>query len=248
MNNELIKITEHDGEQVVSARELYEFLEVKRDFTNWCKQMFEYGFEEQKDFTPIMAKSTGGRPSVDYALCLDMAKEISMLQRTDKGKQARQYFIQCEKAALAITSRIVSKKELAQMVIDAENQKDAALLLVAKQQPSVDYVRDVLKSESAYTIKQIASELGLTAQALNKILQQNGVQYKVRETWILYAKYIGNGYTKSFTFPIETISHGIQTKMNTVWTEKGRVFIHTLVNPVMIASMARRSQHINPLN
>jgi anti-repressor protein len=97
--NELIKIMENEGQQAVSSRALYEFLEVKRDFTNWCKQMFEYGFEEDKDFTPILAKSTGGRPSVDYALTFDCAKEISMLQRTDKGKQARQYFIECEKKA-----------------------------------------------------------------------------------------------------------------------------------------------------
>lgn len=95
--NELIKIQQHNGRQAVSARELYDFLEVKRDFTNWCKQMFDYGFEEDKDFTPILAKSTGGRPSVDYALTLNCAKEIAMIQRTPKGKQAREYFIACEK-------------------------------------------------------------------------------------------------------------------------------------------------------
>ena len=59
--------------------------------------MFEYGFEEGIDFTPFLAESTGGRPSIDYALTLDTAKEISMLQRTDKGKLARKYFIECEK-------------------------------------------------------------------------------------------------------------------------------------------------------
>lgn len=94
---EIIKITEQNGQQIVSARELYKFLEVKTDFTNWCKRMFEYGFEEEIDFTPFLAESTGGRPSVDYALTLDTAKEISMLQRTDKGKLARKYFIECEK-------------------------------------------------------------------------------------------------------------------------------------------------------
>jgi anti-repressor protein len=94
---DLITITEQDSKQIVSARELYDFLEINTDFTNWCKRMFEYGFEEGKDFTPILGKSSGGRPSMDYALTLDTAKEISMIQRTDKGKQARQYFIACEK-------------------------------------------------------------------------------------------------------------------------------------------------------
>lgn len=87
----IINIIEKDGRRIVSARELHTFLEVRTDFTNWCKRMFEYGFIEGQDFTPILEKSTGGRPSTDYGLTLDCAKEISMLQRTDKGKQARQY-------------------------------------------------------------------------------------------------------------------------------------------------------------
>ena len=95
--NELIKITEKEGQQLVSARELHEFLEIGQDFTSWMKRMIEYGFEEGKDFTLILVKSTGGRPSQDYALTIEMAKEISMIQRSEKGKQARQYFINCEK-------------------------------------------------------------------------------------------------------------------------------------------------------
>jgi phage anti-repressor protein len=83
--NEIIKIRELSGRQIISARELHDFLEVGRDFTTWCKQMFEYGFEENKDFTPISVKSTGGRPSTDYALTLDCGKEIAMIQRTPKG-------------------------------------------------------------------------------------------------------------------------------------------------------------------
>lgn len=59
--------------------------------------MIEYGFEYGKDFTSILGKSSGGRPSMDYSLTIDMAKEISMIQRTDRGKQARSYFIECEK-------------------------------------------------------------------------------------------------------------------------------------------------------
>lgn len=96
--SELIRIGERpDGQQAVSARELYEFLEVSTAFTHWCKRMFEYGFLEGQDFMPNLAKSTGGRPSQDYVLTLDCAKEIAMLQRTERGKQARQYFIEVEK-------------------------------------------------------------------------------------------------------------------------------------------------------
>lgn len=97
--NELIPIQDNDGAQAVMGRDLHKFLEVGRDYTNWFKQMVGYGFIEGQDFTPDLAKSTGGRPRADHIVSLDMAKEISMIQRSEKGKQARQYFIECERRA-----------------------------------------------------------------------------------------------------------------------------------------------------
>lgn len=96
---ELIPVhTNPDGGKAVMGRDLHEFLEVRRDYTNWFKQMTEYGFSAGQDFTPILAKNNGrGRPQQDHAISLDMAKEISMIQRTERGKQARQYFIECER-------------------------------------------------------------------------------------------------------------------------------------------------------
>lgn len=98
---DLIKITTNDkGQQLVSARELHEFLEVKKDFTDWFKyRVAQYGFEENLDFTPILGKSTGGRPSKDFAIKIEIAKELSMVENNEKGKQARKYFIECEKIA-----------------------------------------------------------------------------------------------------------------------------------------------------
>lgn len=97
---QLIPVTTNgQGSQVVSARGLYEYLEIGRDFTTWCKQMFSYGFQEDRDFTPVLGRSSGGRPSVDYALTLDTAKHIAMVQRNEKGMTARQYFIEIEKKA-----------------------------------------------------------------------------------------------------------------------------------------------------
>lgn len=91
---ELIKVNKENN--TVSARELHKFLEIGQDFTSWFKRMIDYGFEENKDFT--LTKIREGRITKnEYAITLDMAKEISMIQRTEKGKQARQYFINCEK-------------------------------------------------------------------------------------------------------------------------------------------------------
>lgn len=100
---ELITITEQNGQRAVSARELHQFLEVGRDFSNWIKDRIEdYGFVENQDFV-VFAKSgensNGGRPLKEYAISIDMAKELSMVERNEKGKLARLYFIEMEKRA-----------------------------------------------------------------------------------------------------------------------------------------------------
>lgn len=99
--NELIKtITRDDGKIAVSGRELHDFLEVDTRFNDWFQRMAEYGFTEGQDFYSFLSKTpSGGRPSTDYVMTLDMAKEVAMIQRTDRGKQARQYFIEIDKQA-----------------------------------------------------------------------------------------------------------------------------------------------------
>lgn len=97
MNN-LIKVELNQNDELcISGRRLHEFLEVKDKYTQWVSRMIPYGFSEQADFITVSGKSTGGRPSTDHQLTINMAKELCMIQRTDRGKQARQYFIQIEK-------------------------------------------------------------------------------------------------------------------------------------------------------
>lgn len=99
MMTELVKVKQDDnGNVVVGGRDLHEFLEVATPYDKWFPRMCEYGFSEGTDFSTFLSESTGGRPRTDNVLTLDMAKEISMIQRTEKGKQARRYFIQVEKA------------------------------------------------------------------------------------------------------------------------------------------------------
>lgn len=97
--HELIPITKKgDSQQWVDGRTLHQFLEVGKDFSNWIKDFIaDFDFVEGRDFSPNLAKSTGGRNAIEYSITLDMAKELSMLQRNEKGKQARQYFIAAEK-------------------------------------------------------------------------------------------------------------------------------------------------------
>ncbi|MFS0295177.1 antA/AntB antirepressor family protein [Corynebacterium striatum] len=96
--NELIPLADNNGVQAVTGRDLHAFLEVRDNYTDWMKRMIAYGFSAGQDFSEISDKPKGaGRPRIDHIMSLDMAKEISMIQRTDKGKQARQYFIECER-------------------------------------------------------------------------------------------------------------------------------------------------------
>lgn len=100
---ELIKIIEREGRQLVSGRELREFLEIKTKYKDWFRRMVEYGFEEEINFIRVAQKRATNNLKnpvttvIDHAISIDMAKEISMIQRTEKGKVARQYFINCEK-------------------------------------------------------------------------------------------------------------------------------------------------------
>ena len=103
--NELISLTQSaiNGElqQTVNARELHAFLESKQDFSTWIKNRVEqYDFVENQDFILLhkkMEQVSGAKHLIDYHITLDMAKELAMVERNDKGKEARQYFIQCEK-------------------------------------------------------------------------------------------------------------------------------------------------------
>ena len=96
---------------LVNARDLYEFLEVGRDFSTWIKDRIEeYGFLENQDFILSSSASAqvfprfgenqnlGGRPTVEYHITIDMAKELAMVEKNAKGRQVRRYFIDCEKA------------------------------------------------------------------------------------------------------------------------------------------------------
>lgn len=101
VEDQLIPIKNNDGRTVVNARDLHEFLESRKDFSSWIKDRIErYDLAENEDyvvFTEFGENSKGGRPKKEYALTLDAAKELSMVEGNEKGKQARKYFIACEK-------------------------------------------------------------------------------------------------------------------------------------------------------
>lgn len=127
---ELIKITTNEnGEQLVSGRELHEFLEVGTEYKKWFSRMTEYGFVENTDFTRVTQKcpTPGGVQNItDHAMTLDMAKEISMIQRTEKGKQARLYFIEVEKQYKLDTSTLSPELQFMNSVVQSLAKQELA--------------------------------------------------------------------------------------------------------------------------
>ena len=131
---ELIKIIEREGRQLVSGRELHEFLEIKTKYKDWFRRMVEYGFEEEIDFIRVAQKRATNNLKnpvttvIDHAISIDMAKEISMIQRTEKGKAARQYFINCEKKLKEIKK--LSPMELMELQFKALKEQEEKILQV----------------------------------------------------------------------------------------------------------------------
>ena len=136
---ELFKIIEREGRQLVSGRELHEFLEIRTKYKDWFLRMVEYGFEEEIDFIRVAQKRATNNLKnpvttvIDHAISIDMAKEISMIQRTEKGKIARQYFINCEKKLKEVKKlspmelmelQFIALKEQKEKIIQVENKVD----------------------------------------------------------------------------------------------------------------------------
>ena len=241
--NELIKITYDNDRPTVSARELHEFLEIKSKYADWFKNMAAYGFSENIDYITFSKNLENGGRTIDHQLTIDMAKEICMLQRNDKGKQARQYFIQLEKdwnspeKVMARALRIADEKI---RLLSIENSKQKQI--IGELKPLADYTDMILKNKGLVTTNQIAKDYGMSARALNKKLHELGVQYKKSEQWLLYEKYQACGYTHSKTVEITHKDGSPDVKMHTKWTQKGRLFIYNLLKEQNILPIIEQEQ------
>ena len=249
--NELIKVTYDNDRPAVSARDLHDFLEVKTAYKDWFPRMCEYGFTMGEDFNPLKnerVQMEGNRyvsRTVDDAiLTIDMAKELCMIQRNERGKQARQYF-------LAIEAQWNSPEAvMRRAVLIAQKQNDqlkaANRQLLAENsdlKPDAEYARAVCVGKNCRTTTSLAKDYGLSAEKLNSILHGLKIQYKNSDgQWVLYAKYSGKGYTKNRKGrPFEHNSGKITTPNTTVWTEAGQRFIYEQLKAVgMLPSVERR--------
>lgn len=208
---ELITIKKSDtGKSVVSARELYDFLEVGERFGEWAERMLGYGFSQNVDYQAVTvfvqhSNSLGGVSKKDFALTVEAAKEIAMLQRSEKGKQARLYFIECEKKLAALPSLAPTNlKEALLLAYQQQCTIEEQGAVIAELAPKADFYDAVTDSTDAV-------DLGTAAKVLNLGFGRTTLFEKLRDNKILmknnqpFQKYIDAGWFRvietSWTHP-----------------------------------------------
>lgn len=232
--NELIPISDNNGKKAVNARDLHAFLESKRDFSTWIKDRIKsYDFIEGVDyqsFTEIVEREIGATTRIEYALSISMAKELSMIENNERGKQARKYFIACEE-----NKHELSRKELALMVVQAEEEKERLALENEKQQKQIEK----LQPKADFADKAFAMEgkcdIGQAAKILGLPFGRNTLFKKLRELGVFFAnrnepkqKYIDAGYFEMKEKPVPRENHPGFIVMVVLCTQKGLAYINHL--------------------
>jgi anti-repressor protein len=227
--NELIKINK---ENKVDGRELHAFLQVGTAYKDWFPRMVEYGFVEGIDFCSKMSESTGGRPAVNHEMTIDMAKEISMLQRTERGKQARQYFIECERRAKEVkapalpdfTNPVIAARAWA----DELEKKQLAEAKVAELAPKAEFYDTVADSESLMSMADTCKilDMGIGRNKLFALLREKKILQKDN---IPYQQYVTAGYFKVVEGKYKVNENAVVTKTTYV-KQKGIDYIRKLLS------------------
>lgn len=220
--NELIKVDYTNSTRpTVLGRDLHEMLEVKTAYKDWFPRMCEYGFEEEKDFCSILSESTGGRPATDHQLTIAMAKELCMLQRTEKGKQCRQYLIAIEEA-WNTPDQLMAR---ALRVADETIKSLTAELEIAA--PKVQYFDALVDRNLLTNFRDTAKELHVAPKAFINFLLDKGYIYRDNKSRLRpYQAHVEKGLFEVKEFASEFNNKaGIQTLI----TPKGRETFRLLV-------------------
>lgn len=229
---ELIKISERNGKKVVSARELHRFLGATERFSAWIERQFQYGFEENVDYVGCKEFNTlANQELIDYALTIDTSKEISMLQKSEKGKIARRYFIDCEKQlkqftlpqtfseALRLLADTKEREEKALLELNAANKK------IEQDKHKVTFAESVTGSSNSILVRQFAKDLcdndfNIGQNRLFSWFRSNGYLNSDNEP---YQNYVSQGLFEVITRTIGSGSDTFTSKTTKI-TGKGQVY------------------------
>ena len=231
--NELIKITEKDGKQVVSAKELYLGLGLdKSHWTRWSMQNIEEDkfFNENEDWVGF-ATMANGNETKDYAITLDFAKHLAMMARTEKSYEYPNYFLECERIAKSTIEKALPKTfaEALRLAAEQAEQIEKQQALIAEQTPKAEFFDAVADSKDAVPMLEVAKVLGIKGMGRNnlfeflrqeKVLMNNNIPYQ-RYQDLGYFRVIEQKYTKNYE---ECIN------FKTLVYQKGVDFIRKLIN------------------
>ena len=235
--NELIKVEVKDDTQVVSARELYKGLEIKRRFSAWVSDNFK-DFIEDVDFTSVRksteVKNNGGiqiRELQDYAITISMAKELCMMSHTELGKEYRKYFLELERKWN--DPKEVVKRGYA--ILQNENKQLKIENGILK--PKADKYDRYLSNKGLITITEIAKEYGMSGVKLNQFLRDKRVIYKRGNKWFVYQKYANERY-------VGYEIHLPEGRRSLKWTPEGEMFIRELLENNNIKPVLEQPQQL----
>lgn len=227
MKNEIIKVDFEN--ETVSARDLYESVNNgKERFSKWFERQLQYGFVEGEDysnpFQKVRVQKEGNRnverEVEDYNLSIDMAKQICMVQKTDKAKQVRQYLIQLEKAWNSPEAVMARALQMANNTI--ENLK----LTIEEQRPLVEFANKVSNSSNLIDMGKMAKllkdeNINIGRNRLFEWLRKKDILMRNN---IPYQRYIDGGYFQVKESTFET-PYGTKTQQTTFVTGKGQIYI-----------------------
>jgi phage antirepressor YoqD-like protein len=227
----LTRIAKHFGKNVKDwsrNKGTQEFLDAYQAFNGDRQILLSVrGFETEQGTWAVR------QVAIEFAQWISPAFKVFCIQKLDELFQTGKTEI-----------KTVSKKELAYMLIESETAREMAeeqvrLLTetIKEQAPKVIFLEEVLATKNTWPITLIATELGMSAVALNKKLQEKGIHRKVSGVWVLNAEYSDNGFTGTRTHTYTTQTGETRTSLLTVWTEKGRAFIHSLLNEKLNKSL-----------
>ena len=185
----------------VDARELHEALGARDNFRDWIARRIGSPFQEGSDFRGFLRESSGGRPAKDYALTLDMAKHLAMLERSAKGHQVREYFLACEREALA--PKPAASDSLAELLADPRKMLAAISgyaervlelqATVQQQAPAVEFVERVSGSVNDLSVGEFAKVLGTGQNRLFDWLRSRRILYRRGEANLPHQEHIDAG-------------------------------------------------------
>lgn len=220
--NEIININQNkvgrDVIQTVNARELHQYLGVGKDFSNWIKaRINKYGFMVGEDYTTTDAK-TGVRSNVlqrEYHISLDMAKELSMTENNEQGRNARRYFIECERklhtGVSTLDNPVILRAALlsyTEKVIQLEHQVEQNKEIISKQAPAVKFVERFVATGLNMCLRDAWKGLGLSPTVFTKQLVEDGILFRNNKGTIVHAK---QSHIKAGHFVERLTEFGTQT-------------------------------------